>query len=308
MLLKTGILALCAFFAAAGCAGENSRINALVVTGQCNNSHNWAVSSEILKKTLEDTELFEVDMAVSPARGEDMSGFKPQFAKYDVVVLDYEGDEWPEETKKEFVDYVKNGGGVVVFHATDNAFPKWEEFNEIIGLGGWGGRDEKSGPMVRWRDDRVVYDETPGRAGTHPPSHDFQVINRDTEHPVTKGLPEKWMHTADELYSKLRGPAKNLMVLSTAYCDPKRRGGTGEHEPVLFTIDYGKGRVFHTVLGHVGPRDKAPIRCLDSVGFIVTFQRGAEWAATGKVTQKVPEDFPTADKVSVRKGYSAFEG
>jgi type 1 glutamine amidotransferase len=277
-----------------------------MVTGQSNPSHNWAVSSQILKGTLEDTGLFTVDMAVSPAKGQDMSGFAPDFAKYNVVVLDYEGDEWPEGTKKAFVDYVANGGGVVVFHATDNAFPKWVEFNEIIGLGGWGGRDEKSGPMIRWRDGKIVRDETPGKAGTHPPSHDFQVINRDTEHPITKGLPEKWMQPMDELYSALRGPAKNLTVLSTAYCDSVKRRGTGEHEPVLFTIDYGKGRVFHTVLGHAGPKDKAPIRCFDSVGFIVTFQRGAEWAATGNVTQKVPDDFPIADKVSVREGYSAF--
>jgi len=59
------------------------------------------------------------------------------------------------------------------------------------------------------------------------------------------------------------------------------------------TIIYGKGRVFHSTMGH----DVAALRC---VGFITTFQRGAEWAATGKVTQKVPADFPTADKVSTR--------
>jgi hypothetical protein len=36
------------------------------------------------------------------------------------------------------------------------------------------------------------------------------------------------------------------------------------------------------------------------VAFIVTFQRGAELPATGKVTQKVPADFPTADTPTVR--------
>jgi type 1 glutamine amidotransferase len=52
--------------------------------------------------------------------------------------------------------------------------------------------------------------------------------------------------------------------------------------------------VFHTTLGH----DVAAMQC---VGFIATLQRGAEWAATGNVTQKVPNDFPTADRVSLRK-------
>ena len=100
------------------------------------------------------------------------------------------------------------------------------------------------------------------------------------------------MHAADELYSTLRGPAKNLTVLATAFADPAT-GGDGRDEPMLMTIAYGKGRVFHTTLGHAGVQ-------LKSVAFIVTFQRGAEWAATGKVTQQVPADFPGPDRPSVR--------
>jgi HEAT repeat protein len=103
------------------------------------------------------------------------------------------------------------------------------------------------------------------------------------------------MHAKDELYSQLRGPAENLTVLATAYDDPAQKG-TGEHEPILFTISYGKGRVFHTVLGHVG-RSGGPLPAMECVGFITTFQRGAEWAATGKVTQEIPQDFPTDTEV-----------
>ena len=278
-------------------------LKALIVNGQCNRSHNWKVSSPILKQLLEQTGLFNVDIATSPPAGGDMENFRPDFATYNVVVLDYEGDSWPEQTENAFVKYVKSGGGVVVYHAADNAFPEWKEFNEIIGLGGWGNRDERSGPYVRFRDGKVVLDNSPGRGGSHPPAHEYQVVTRDREHPITKDLPEKWMRAADELYSELRGPAKNLTVLATAYADTSQRGGTGEHEPVLFTIKYGKGRVFHDVFGHVGPRDSSLIPAMDCVGFIVTFQRGAEWAATGKVTQKVPEDFPTATVVRRWKGY-----
>jgi type 1 glutamine amidotransferase len=163
----------------------------------------------------------------------------------------------------------------------------------MIALGGWGGRNEKWGPMVRYRDGKIVLDGSPGRGGTHGPQHEFQIVIRERHHPITAGLPEKWMHAKDELYSKLRGPAKNMEVLATAYADPEK-GGTGEHEPILFTVRYGKARVFHTVLGH----DRQQLRC---VGFIVTFQRGTEWAATGRVTQvEVPADFPTADEVSLR--------
>jgi len=219
-------------------SADGSLIKALIVTGQCNPWHNWKVSSPILKQLLKQTGLFKVDVATSPPKGGNMSNFKPKFADYKVVVIDYDGDEWPESTKDAFVKYVKSGGGVVAFHAASNSFPNWKEYNEILGLGGWSGRNEKSGPMIRWREGRIVRDTTPGNAGEHGPAHAYQVINRVKEHPVTKGLPDKWMHAKDELYSKLRGPAENLTVLSTAYADPAKKG-TGEHEPILFTINYG---------------------------------------------------------------------
>ncbi len=72
---------------------------------------------------------------------------------------------------------------------------------------------------------------------------------RDEEHPITKGLPLHWLHAKDELYDRLRGPGTNMKILATAYAD-KKQGGTGRHEPMVMTIDYGKGRVFHTPMGH----------------------------------------------------------
>jgi HEAT repeat protein len=101
------------------------------------------------------------------------------------------------------------------------------------------------------------------------------------------------MHAQDELYSLLRGPGEDMHILATAYSDPATRG-TGRDEPVLFTINYGKGRIFHTVLGHA--MGDGPHPALQCVGFIVTFLRGAEWAATGKVTQKIPGDFPVVSR------------
>ena len=125
-------------------------------------------------------------------------------------------------TQKAFIAYVKNGGGVVVYHSANNTFPKWPEYNEIIGLAGWGERTDKAGPYVYWKDGRVVRDTGPGVCGYHGPEHPFLVVNRDTGHPITAGLPERWMHGSDELYGLLRGPAKNLTVLATAYFAPDR--------------------------------------------------------------------------------------
>jgi type 1 glutamine amidotransferase len=264
---------------------------ALIVDGQ--NGHKWAETTPVLKKLLEETGLFSVDVATSPPRGQDMSGFQPDFAAYDVVVSNYQGDSWPEETQKALVKYVKGGGGLVIYHFACAAFPKWKEYNEMIGLGGWGRRDEKDGPMIRWRDGKIVRDMTPHRGGGHGPMQPFQLIVRNSDHPITKGLPEKFAHCDDELYGWLRGPARNLTVLATAFA-PKDKGGSDEHEPLLFTVGYGKGRVFQNALGHT-PKELA------SVAFIATFQRGVEWAATGKVTQDVPDDFPGPDEPSMRE-------
>jgi HEAT repeat protein len=264
-----------------------SAIKTLIITGQ--NNHNWKVSSASLERILDDSGLFEADIVTSPPRDGNMTDFSVDFALYRLVVLDYNGDDWSGPMKKAFVDFVQSGGGVVVYHAADNAFPEWPEYNRIIGLGFGGNRDEKSGPYVFWNRGKVVQDSSPGIGGHHGDQHAFEVVIRDTSHPVTEGLPGKWMHAPDELYSLLRGPGENTHILATAYSDPATRG-SGRHEPVLFTVTYGKGRIFHTVLGHaMGDSPPPSIRC---VGFIVTFLRGAEWAATGKVTQKIPGDFP----------------
>jgi len=293
--IKTLLLVILAF---GFLSGGNSPIlkaspalKTLIITGQ--NNHDWKTSSPILKQILEDTGLFKVDIATSPPHKGDMESFNPNFKLYQLVVLDYNGDSWSTKTQKAFVNYVKAGGGVVVYHAANNAFSEWKEYNEITGLGGWENRNKTSGPYVFWKENKAVQDFSPGIGGYHGPQHDFLVINRDTTHPITKGLPENWMHAKDELYSLLRGPAKNLFILSTAYSDTKQ-SGTGRNEPVLFTVKYGKGRIFHTVLGHAG--GEIPPPSMECVGFIVTFQRGAEWAATGKVTLEVPGDFPATNK------------
>lgn len=283
-------------------ASETTSLKALIVTGRMGPWHNWQVSSPILKQYLEETGLFKVDVA-KPAPGKDgVKNFHPSFADYNVVVIDYDDvddPDWPEETKKAFADYVSSGGGVVIYHSSNNSFPKWKEYNEIIGIAGWGKRDANAGPWVYWKDGETVFDNSPGLAGSHGPAHEFEVINRVSDHPVTKGLPEKWIHAKDELYGKLRGPAKNLTILATAYSDPKGQG-TDVDEPVLFTVNYGKGRVFHTTMGHV--HFKKPFSpAIECVGFMTTFQRGTEWAATGNVTQKVPDDFPTETEVRTRK-------
>lgn len=283
-----------ALFCLAHALAMAASIPALIIDGR--NNHDWRATTPLLKQDLEATGRFTVNVITAPAHNENMSAFRPAFSHYRLLVLNYtdldNGGKWSKEAKQAFVKYVSSGGGVVVFHAASSAFPNWKEYNEITGLGGWGGRDQRAGPYIYFKNGRQVRDDSPGPGGHHGERHPFEISIRDPNHPITEGLPHEWMHAKDELYDHLRGPGKNLLILATAYSDPTT-GGSGRDEPVLFTVLYGKGRVFQTTLGH-------DPEAMKGVGFIVTFQHGAEWAATGRVTLPLPKDFPSDNVVRIR--------
>jgi uncharacterized protein len=289
LILTAGLLALFS-------ACKNVTVyHTLIITGQ--NNHNWKASSPVLKQILDETGLFSAEIMVTPDKGGDMKTFDPDFSKYKLVVIDYNGDSWSEKTNQAFVEYVRNGGGVVIYHAADNSFPGWKEYNEMIGLGGWGDRNQKDGPYVYYKNNELVTDTSAGIAGSHGKRREFLVRTRIKDHPVTRDLPVEWLHGTDELYSQLRGPAGNMQILATAFADSAQGGGTMRDEPILMTITFGKGRIFHTTMGHADEGGGPSMHC---AGFIITLQRGAEWAVTGEVTQKVPWDFPSAAGVVLR--------
>ncbi|WP_405609639.1 ThuA domain-containing protein [Polaribacter sp. Asnod1-A03] len=299
------------------CFGQNEKLKVLIIDGQ-NNHSIWPKSTIMMKQYLEETELFTVDIArtkflFKSAQKKDWLSyanvpvgvegkpktdpdFSPDFFKYDVVISNFgfQAAPWPAETQEQFEKFVRKGGGFVSVHAADNCFPNWLAYNEMIGIGGWGGRTEEHGPYLYVdKNNKVKKDTTPGKGGTHGKKEEFVVTTYNSKHPITKGFPEQWMHAADECYAYLRGPAKNVKILATAV-STKKPADSGQKEPVVMTIKYKKGRVFHTTLGH----DEISF---SSVDLITLLQRGTEWAATGKVTQKLPKDFPVVDKSSSRK-------
>lgn len=292
-------------------------LKALIVDGQNNHDH-WPKITVMMKRYLEETGKFKVDIQRSKYtwQGKEMlekyplpelgvtealpkpktdSSFRPKFKKYDVVIVNFgwNAAPWTAETQKDFEIYMANGGGLVVIHAANNSFPEWQAYNQMIGIGGWGNRNEKSGPYIYYdQEDHLTRDTTPGPAGSHGAQFEFKITHRE-EHPITAGMPKTWLHAKDELYDRLRGPGENMKILGTAF-SPKTNRGNDRNEPMLMVLNYGKGRIFHSTMGHAD----YSVQC---VGFISTLQRGTEWAGSNKVTIPIPADFPTADKVSSRE-------
>jgi len=281
---------------------SQKKIKTMIITGQ-DKSHWWKGGSEAIEQILENSGLFTADILITPDWEEDISSFNPDFSKYDLVVINYGGKTWAENTRKNFEKYVSSRGGVVIVHSSVIPMEDWDEYNKMTGLGAWNMRDEKYGPYVYWKNNRFIYDYSPGWAGHHGLQHPFTIIHRETGHPILQGLPPVWDHFKDELYARLRGPAQNMEILATAQ-DNSDSTNSGRHEPMLWTVNYGKGKIFVTLLGHAGndPELRYSMVC---TGYQVTLLRGAEWAATGQVTQPVPKDFPGEGITTLRKGFKA---
>jgi hypothetical protein len=265
-------------------AADDAKVRVVIIDGQ--NNHNWRATTPHLKSMLEKSGRFTVDVSSNLKKG-DKPGivvptvpFPPDLEKYDVVVSNYNGGAWPAEFRKAFSDRLAEGKvGFVLFHAANNCFTDWPEFNRMVGMA-W--RNNKFGDRIYFDGDGKLVRVPAGEgSNTSETYHPYAVNLREPKHPIVKEMPKQWMHARDQLMHDLRGPIKDVTVLASSPC-PK----TKVDEPILWTVAYEKGRVVHTPMGH----DTAAMSC---VGFITVMQRSTEWAATGKVTIPIPKNFPS---------------
>jgi type 1 glutamine amidotransferase len=237
-----------------------AKIKLLILSGA--NNHNWKATTPALKKMYEDSGRFTVDVT------DDVPHLTAaDFAKYDCLVCNHttypnvQGHRWPAQTEKAFLDYIQAGHGFVLFHAASTAWMDWPQFGDLIGL--------------TWQKDAAGKN-----ISGHGAKHAFKVHITDANHPITAGLKD-FTHVTDELYHR-QLLHKGAKLLATAL-SAKAKNGSGADEPMIVVTEYGKGRCFNNAMGH-------DAKAMEGPGFQVLMLRGAEWAATGKVTIPAPAE------------------
>jgi len=231
------------FGVAVDAAREPGKIKVLLITGDDVGAHNWREISETTREILVASKKFDVKVCEDPLILESETALKG----YDVIVFTIYARSMPmpsEQVKKNLIDFVKSGKGFFVQHLATASFAKWEEFGKLCGR--------------KW---------IMGTSG-HGPRVPFEAKIAAKEHPITAGMDD--FIVDDELYAKLQGDGE-INVLVTADSDWSKKT-----EPLIFTLNYGKGRTVHNAFGHDGKALMTP-----NVKKIIV--RGVEWAATGKV-------------------------
>jgi trehalose utilization protein len=280
-------------------AQKTPPLKILIVDGM--NNHDWQYSTGAVRKILAATGRFTVDVSTTPTREdpkESWDQWRPDFQQYNAVFVNFNGGHkddgirWPTAVEQSLERYVRGGGGLIVFHAANNAFLHWEAFNDMIGLG-W--RYKGFGPGLAVADDGKILTIPLGNGMNpgHGPRHDFQMRVVNTAHPITEGIPTLWMHPSEQLTHGQHGPAQGLTILTSAYSKDSK-----QNEPMDWVRNYGKGSVYTTMLGHSWKNEPNPN--YECIGFRTLLARGVEWAASSRVTIPVPERFPTADAPLLR--------
>jgi type 1 glutamine amidotransferase len=250
LLLPVGIFLLSA---------QPNQLRALLVTGLYD--HGYQETAPCLREILEGTGHFDVRVT------EDFNGAtESTLQPYHVLIVLYNGPRWDAATERAVEKFVGAGKGMVTVHGATYAFngvevrgsgfkrtgilqPPWKEFVQMIGC--------------EWPEEKLG----------HGRRHAFAVVFKDREHPILRGLPEQ-LEADDELYHRI-DLLPQAKVLAVAFSD-RESGGTGKDEPIMWSVNYDKGRVFHTTLGH-------DVKAMRAPAFSTTVARGAEWAATGEV-------------------------
>jgi uncharacterized protein len=218
-------------------AAQDRKVRVLLVTGQDYPGHPWRQTAPALRVLLEEDPRMAVTVIEDPGMLDSAA-----LAGYDAVVLHFMNWEQPAPgaaARENLRRRVSEGMGLVLVHFACGAWQDWPEFRNLAG---------------RVWDPKL----------THDPHGVFRVEITDAAHPITRGMPA--FDTRDELYSCLTGD-RPIHIIAAA-----RSKVDGRDYPMAFVLDYGKGRVFHTVLGH-------DLEAITNPSVAQLLRRGCAWAA-----------------------------
>ncbi len=286
-------------FSAAANSHKRKPVKVLIIDGYSN--HDWRQTSAMVKAILEESKLFSVSISTVPDNTTDSlnwAKWNPSFSSYDVIIQNTNNIQnrklkWPRVVEESLENFVRNGGGLYILHSANNAYPHWLAYDTMMGLG-W--RNKQTGFAIEIDSNNNIIKLLPGEGSntTHGKRFTATVHILQKNHPICKGFPDSWQTPNMELYNYVRGPFINTTILSYATDSVNKL-----NFPVEWVVNYGKGRVYNSSMGHLWNKDIYPIsyRC---IGFQTVLIRATQWLATGKVTYPMPKKFPTANAISVR--------
>jgi type 1 glutamine amidotransferase len=219
-------------------AGPKTKARVLLVTGVDYPGHVWRETAPVLAQLLRQDARLTVAVIEDPHLLDSAA-----LRSYDAAVLHFMNWEVPapgEAARQNLRSFVEGGGGLLLVHFACGAWQDWPEFKNLAGR---------------------AYDP---KLPPHDPRGPFAVRIGDHDHPVTRGLAD--FQADDELYTCLGGD-RPIRVLATA-----KSKVDGRDYPMAFVFAYGKGRVFHSPLGHDG-------KAFQMTGVAEILRRGCVWTA-----------------------------
>ena len=162
-------------------------------------------------------------------------------AKYDAIVMNSTAHlAMPDYAKKAYLDFAKNGGGVIGIHAAIDTFRDWPEGQKVIGA----------------------------TFGNHPwhPDGTWAVKLEEPNHPLLRAFGGKNFKIRDEFYEMWDPytPADRRVLLRVDLSDPETAADKTRRQDKDFALawvkHYGEGRVFYCDFGHIaGPFENAAV-------------------------------------------------
>jgi type 1 glutamine amidotransferase len=242
--------------AVAAAPAQAAKHRVLILSGS--NNHHWQETTPAIQAALEETGRFQVDVE------NQVETLKPgSFAPYALILSNFNAfgrqppsSVWDAATRKSFIEHMAKGRGLVVVHAGSSEFYDWPEFQKLA-CGNWGPKTH------------------------HSAIHVEQVRFTAEASPITAGLQPFWIR--DEFWHDI-ALAPGIQALATAGDVAEPKDSTVQH-PIVFSTQAGRARGFALFLGHDGS-------VMKNVAWRTLLQRGTEWAATGKVTLPIPNNWP----------------